>query len=99
MTNIPDLITLYKAGEQPRRIWAIDVPAWEGLGWSRTEPQEAPAAEPVEESEATQETTSTVVEESTPPELTGEGEQPAPTETEDQPPADTTPSRRRRAAT
>lgn len=39
-----DPITLYKEGEQPRRVWAVDAPGWLTLGWSETEPGQAISA-------------------------------------------------------
>ena len=45
--NLPDPVTLYKAGEEPRRIHRIDSAGWLANGWSEEpEPQPEPEPEP-----------------------------------------------------
>ena len=41
--NLPDPVTLYKAGEEPRRVHRIDIAGWLANGWG-----EEPVSEQVE---------------------------------------------------
>lgn len=40
--NLPDPATLYKAGEEPRRVHRIDIAGWLANGWSEEPPTELP---------------------------------------------------------
>lgn len=70
MKKPADPITLYKAGHEPVRVWAIDSPGWIANGWS---PEEPTAIPPEPEPAKTADEAQTV-----PPELTQGSQEEAP---------------------
>ena len=51
---LPDPVTIYKAGEEPRKIHRIDISGWIANGWSEEELDDKPEKEPAREPEPQQ---------------------------------------------